>query len=180
MSLLVLENLDPSRQRKLFTLLGVAFRATPLFWVHYVLTLAAGLVLGLAFAPGDTAARLLSGVGYGLLIELAYMLHEIGHILAARACGAPMTANVITATAMINTYTDVQEQPSRVHIIRTLGGPLMNLVVFACALAINASAASHFLNVFAVANLILAGAIAPIPSLDGAVIVRELRSWKAG
>jgi Zn-dependent protease len=93
---------------------------------------------------------------------------------------APMKALIMTATVGVTHFEDEGEQVSRVHVGRSLGGPLLNLAVGVVAVALYLFALdSYFLLFLGIVNLGFGVfTILPIPSLDGSVILRELRDWK--
>lgn len=120
----------------------------------------------------------MAGVGYGLLIMLASFCHGLGHIISSKMAGAPMTKLIGTVTVHTTYYDDKDSEiSSRQHIMRAIGGSSMNFLVGILALVINAFVfQTHFLLLFGVINLLFVGiTISPLPSLDGAVILREMR-----
>ncbi len=180
MSLYVIESLQEAPRRKLFTLLGVEYQATPLAWISLVYPAVIGIIVSfIALSERDVITRILTGIAFGLCINLVYFIHGLGHILSGRLVSAPMQANLITATVFVNQYTDTVEYPSWVHIGRTLGGPIANAIAGVVALVVyNAGLQSPVLGFFAIANLLFTTTILPLPAMDGIVIVRELRDWK--
>ena len=120
------------------------------------------------------------GLGFGLLIILSSFFHGLGHVISSRMVNAPMKALVMTATVGVTHFDDYEEQGSRVHVGRSLGGPALNLILGIIAIAIYLSALdSYFLLFFGIVNLGFGGfTFLPIPSLDGSVILRELRGWR--
>ena len=178
MTLLVLDKIDKESQRKLFSIMGVDVCLSSHGWLHPLLMLIAGIVLAFIFAPvAGMGAKLIAGVGYGVLLIAMLIVHELGHIISSQMVGAPMTSLVLTATVGIGQYEDSEEPSSRVHVGRSLGGPVANLIVGLICLLLFAS--NHYLQFFGAMNLLLAiVAILPIPTLDGAVIFRELRNWR--
>jgi len=171
--LFVREDLASTPRRKLFTLLGVRWEATPRAWQHLVGLLVVGITAAILIRPVDGLV-LQIGVGllYGLIIEASYALHNVGHTLSGRLAGSPMQANLITATRMVNLYDESREQPRRVHLLRALGGPLINILAgLLIALVWWIAGPNHWLEFAAAANLVYGvGALAPIRSLDGGVI----------
>ncbi len=180
MSFFAIESLKETPRRKLFTLLGVEYQATPLAWFSLVYPAVIGLIVSFLVLPqADLLTRILTGIAFGLCINLMYFIHGFGHILSGRLVGAPMQANLITATVYVNHYEDTVEYPSWVHIGRTLGGPIANAIAGIVALLVyNAGLQSPVILFFAIANLLFTLTILPLPSADGEVIVRELRDWK--
>ena len=178
MTLLIVESIEESNLQKKFTLFGVDYYATRYAWLSAPIMLILGIFLALSIAPADeTGAKILIGLGYGLLIIISGFLHGFGHIISSRMVGAPMSREIMTATVSITSYDDDgKELPSRVHFGRAIGGPLMNLILASMILLFE----NHFLEFFGYVHLVLfIATIAPIPSVDGAVIFRELLNWKS-
>jgi Zn-dependent protease len=70
---------------------------------------------------------------------------------------------------------DPADLPDRIHLVRSLGGPIMNLILGLLSLIILGSAHNPALAFFAGANLLIAAIVLlPFPSVDGGVIWREL------
>jgi len=104
------------------------------------------------------------------------VLHSVGHIIGGKLVGHPMDANLVTATRQINIYRGHQGHlPRRVHLGRALGGPVMNLLVGIIALIVGQAVEGQLIDAFGIINLVFAVlAFAPIPTVDGEVIWREL------
>ena len=179
MTILVVENLDRSRQRIMFTFLGVDYFSTPLAWVSMPVSIVVGIIIALIFDPNSQLPQIAIGVGYGFLIMITSFCHGVGHIISSRLVNAPVTSILETATVYLTIYEDTDTQSSRVHIGRALGGPLFNLLLGVTAIAINMFAVqNHFLLFLGIVNLGFGlFTLLPIPTLDGAVIWRELRNW---
>jgi hypothetical protein len=134
----VLENIDPTARRRLFTWWGVEWLATRYAWLSLLTFGAVGLALaallgGRPVAPGFWRA----GLAYGLLFYSTNVVHTLGHVLGGRLVGRPMQANLLTASFDVNVYTgDQSGYTRRVHLGRALGGPLLNLVSGLVSLAL--------------------------------------------
>jgi hypothetical protein len=181
MTLFVVENVEESSQRKLFTFMGVDYLATPRSFLNLPLMALLGIVIAFLFAPVDELLeQVLIGIGYGLLIIVVVQFHDLGHIIGARMVGAPMKSLLMTATVNLTIYEDDSERPSRVHLGRALGGPVFNLLLGLIVIVIYRSGAdNHFILFFGIVNLALVAiTLLPIPSVDGSVILRELRNRK--
>jgi hypothetical protein len=181
MTLFVFESTDMAHQRKLFTVLGADYVMTARTWINPFLMGLVGIMIALIAAPvAGVAAQIVVGVVYGALIMLSSFCHGLGHVLSSQWVNAPVDRLIATATVTVAFYADNTAQPSRVHVGRSLGGPLLNLLIGVIALAMNALVLNtHFLVLFGVVNLVFAGfTLTPIPSVDGAVILRELRNWQ--
>ncbi len=173
----VFEDIETAPRRRLFTLFGVPWTATPSAWQSLVFLTVVGLIIALIFLPGwSLGSRLLFGVIYGLLIKTIYLVHDLGHVLGGKYVGAPMDEALITGTRHINIYRGPQDYPSRVHLSRALGGPLLNIMVGIVGLTIWGIVGGHVLLFFGLGNLLFGlGSFVPVPSVDGEVIWRELR-----
>ncbi len=179
--LFVMEDIDTTPRRDLFTLFGVRWTATPLAWMSLVAQIGLGVVVSVVatFITGGTlVSGLLLGVLWGILITLTASLHSIGHILGGLYVGSPMQENLVTASRQVNIYRhDPATLPSRIHLGRALGGPLLNIIVGLIVLLLLALDGGTNLTLLFFAGINLAiglGAFAPFPSVDGEVIWREL------
>ena len=175
--LMVFENIKTTSRRRLFTLWGVPWLATSWAWASIPFFLGLGIALAVIVQTGDSGEeRLGMGAAYGVLLLLANTLHSVGHIIGGKLVGHPMNANLVTATRQINIYRGHQGHlPRRVHLGRALGGPLMNLAAGLIALIVGQIVAGQLIDAFGWINVIIAlAAFAPIPTVDGEVIWREL------
>lgn len=171
--MLVLEDTGAVRRRRLFALLGVEWLATPYAWLSVPFFAALGTALALAMQRSEhLESRLTAGLVYGALLYLAHVLHSLGHIFSAKWAGAPMQANLLTATFHVNLYHGDQSTISKaVHIKRALGGPALNLLSGLIAVALGVMVQNPFLGFFAFASIAFSVfVLLPIPSLDGGVI----------
>lgn len=181
MTLFVAENIEESNQRRLFSLLGVDYFATARTWMNLPLMATIGIVVTLLFVPTDQLlSQLLVGIAFGFLIIVASFCHGIGHVISSRLVNAPVTSIILTATVNITHYDDTEEQPSRIHVGRALGGPVFNLLLGVIAMGLYSFLVnSRFLLFFGIVNLVFGVfTLLPIPSLDGSVILAELRDWR--
>lgn len=181
MTLFVLEKIDAPRHRKLFTVLGVEYVVTSRAWINPFFWAAFGIAVALVFKPVEpVGSQILVGLGYGILSIIASFGHGFGHIVSARIANAPMKSLVSTATVHVTYYGPEDDLPSRAHIGRALGGPLLGLALGLVSIAAYFVAdENHFILLFGGVNLLFAAmTLSPLPSLDGAVILRELRRWK--
>lgn len=174
MSIFVAEQLDPSAHRRLFTVFGVAYVATRWAWLNLVLLLAAGLTLAAVSGDGGTLALVGRGLVMAALLEVALVVHGLGHIASSRLVGAPMRSMILTATVAITDFSDddaAAPRPRRAHLGRALGGPLLNLAAALFAVVAHAIIGGQPIAVFAAVNGIIGVfTLLPIPSLDGAVL----------
>lgn len=125
----------------------------------------------------------LQRLGVGLLAMLFATFADIGHAMAhtisARLAKAPMD-EILLSSGMPRTLYQNNAVSPRTHIRRSLGGPIFSLIGFTSSLLwwrisphrslshdlAEASLASH--------SFILLGSVAPLPMVDGGIILK----WK--
>lgn len=169
---------------ELFDALGAEWNATKEGLSLLASVIVLGIVVRERLLEESPAGRLLWGAVTGGLIVLAMVLHVIGHIISAHAVGGPLKEVLVTSPPIFSTlYHDKADPPSRVHLGRAVGGPVMNLSVAKIALLLweklnlHTPGQNQLYGTFTYANLILGlVALLPIPSVDGGVIRRELFS----
>jgi Zn-dependent protease len=163
----------------LFTLLEVPFTVNAKSWQFVPPKLVIGVVIALITLPNfPIAERILIGLGYGLLILLTLSLHIIGHILSSRMIDAPVREARITPILIEVHHHDTTEVSTRVHLIRALGGPVMNLGLGVLSLLIWNLTNAHLALAFAVSNFAIGlFVLLPVPTVDGEVIWREVGRW---
>jgi len=169
-------NMDEQSQdyRILFRLLGVPFTITLNSWQFLPPKLVIGLFI--AWVTRDSESAWLAwGIIYGLLLVTVLFFHILGHILISKLVSPPMTEARITPILIQTLYNDTPDTPATAHLIRSLGGPLMNILLgFAAFLALTIST-SPVLFFLCGANFILAFfVLLPLPGIDGEVIWREI------
>lgn len=175
--LMVFEDIQTTPKRRLFSLFGIEWFATPYAWLSVPGFLGAGILLALIGADSlGLTQKLTMGIGYGVILYSANIIHSLGHIFSGKLIAAPMDANLVTATRHINLYYGVQSGFSTwTHIARSLGGPGFNLLAGFISLAIWKASGGFWLSAFANLNVILGlGALMPFPSVDGWVIWGEI------
>src|SRR5574337_780765 len=118
-------------KRVLLTVLDVPVTVTAQSWLHAVSRLLLGIVVGWLLHAGASFGEWLAyGLLYGVLFLSVQPLHLLGHVLGSRMVAPPMNEARITPLAILTLYrNDPAELPGRVHLIRSLGGPLMNILV---------------------------------------------------
>lgn len=125
----------------------------------------------------------LQRLGVGLLAmplaTFADIGHAMAHTISARLAGAPMD-EILLSSGMPRTLYEDNDVPPQTHIRRSLGGPVFSLVGFTLSLLwhrtsrpgtlsrdlADASLAGH--------SFILLGSVAPLPMVDGGIILK----WK--
>lgn len=125
----------------------------------------------------------LQRLGVGLLAMPVAFLADVGHAMAhtigAQLAGAPMD-EILLSSGMPRTLYQDNAVPPQTHIRRSLGGPIFSLIGFSLSLLwhflsqpgslsrdlADASLAGH--------SFILLGSVAPLPMVDGGIILK----WK--
>lgn len=154
--------------------------AQPDFWpAPVLLTGVLAWVAGLRKPERSWPQRL--GVAL-LAMPLAFFAdvgHAMAHTISARLAHAPMD-EILLSSGMPRTLYRDNNLPPRTHIRRSLGGPIFSLVGFSLSLLwhlfssrgslsrdlADASLAGH--------SFILLGSLAPLPMVDGGIILK----WK--
>jgi hypothetical protein len=177
----VFEDLETEQPRRLLRAFGVDWMASPRAWVAPVWMVVVGIVIGLvADSPATVDKRFLLGLAYGVLILASILVHYLGGVVAGRLVEAPMCEVVFTATLAYNVYDECREYPSRVHLIRGLGEPAANLILGAVMLGLYVSGNnSHVVFFLAILNLcFFIVAMAPLPTMHGGVVLKNLDAWR--
>lgn len=168
-------------QMKLFEFMGLTFYGTPLLIVGILF--AWGLFAGLAIALFDipTGEAILGGLLLAFLNEFGEIWHQVGHAIAARRTGYPMTGVKLWLTIGTSLYPkDEPELPGKTHIQRALGGPMFSLIL-AVIVGVIALALQPFdetpgwIGLFSFVNMLgvfVIGAMMPLGISDGSTILR--------
>ena len=161
----------------IITFAGIPFTADEQSWQFVPPKLIIGIIVAFITLPDiPLLNRVLTGLFLGGLLILVLALHIVGHILSSKLVAPPMTEARITP-ALIETryHDDPADVTSQVHMVRSLGGPIMNFALGGCSLIILNSTYNPVLAFFAWANLAIGVIVMlPLPSVDGGVIWREL------
>jgi hypothetical protein len=125
----------------------------------------------------------LQSLGVALLAMPVALFADVGHAMAhtvsARLAGAPMD-EILLSSGMPRTLYQNNAVPPQIHIRRSLGGPIFNLTGFTLSLLwwriSPPGSLSHDLAEASLAghSFILLGSIAPLPMVDGGIILK----WK--
>lgn len=106
-------------------------------WVAFGISwVVAAILSGWAFSL-QLAGAILGGFGIALLHWVALLVHHMGHALAARTTGYPMTGVLLWGWLGTSLYPrEEPELPPSVHLRRAMGGPISStLIGFAAAMA---------------------------------------------
>lgn len=174
------ENVSLPMGTTLYRFNGVPVVAQPDFWPAPVML--TGLLVWIAGLRKPERSWL-QRLGVGLLAMPIALFADIGHAMAhtisARLADAP-TDEILLSSGMPRTLYENNEVPPQTHIRRSLGGPIFSLTGFTLSLLwrrmsqpgslsrdlAEASLAGH--------SFILLGSIAPLPMVDGGIILK----WK--
>lgn len=173
---LVFEDVASTSRHRLFALLGVEWVATRYAWIEPLFFTSLGLFgSAIARSASPPSGRLIQGLGWGLFLYLCNAVHSLGHIIFGRAVGAPMNANLLTATRDVSLYEDDRRTVSdHVRAVRAMGGPAANLALGALVLGLAHSLGSDWLSMCGYLSLgVAAWTLMPVPTLDGWIL------WKA-
>lgn len=164
-------------KRVSFTLMDVPFTADEQSWQFVSPKFFIGIVVAFITLPDlPLLERILTGLFFGGLLILVLALHIMGHILSSKLVTPPMTEAHITPILIETRYNDDPvDVTSQVHLVRSLGGPVMNFVLGGISLIILDNMHIPALAFFAGANLVIGVLVLlPFPSVDGGVIWREI------
>lgn len=175
------ENRNMVRQRKAFTIANVDCLVTPFAWLSIPLFLLLGVACAVAMLSGHKIGEYLqTGIAYGLLLYLSNIFHTVGHAIAGKIVGSPGGAVRVTSTVHINYHQcDPAICTKWTHIGRSLGGPLVNLLIGCVVLLLVGRTGPKWIVFLGIANLIVGiFLLLPIPRLDGWVIWGELLGFR--
>ncbi len=171
--LLVFENLRTTPRRRLWTLFGVEWLATPYAGLSPFFFGVLGIATALFGHPeGSLSYRLLTGVAYGMMLYACNTIHSLGHIVGGALLGARMNALLLTATRDVNVYLAARaDVPLPVRMGRAVSGPAMNLLAGGALTLGGQMLHTGWLRVFGWFNLgVGLWTLCPVPTIDGWVI----------
>jgi len=171
--LLVVEDIHAPTRKRLFTFGGVSVEATRYAWLAVPGYIAVGVLFAaLGRFGGSLSTALLTGSALGAGLYLTNSIHSLGHIVAGRIVGSPMDVLLLTATRDVTLYASTTGSPTkRARIVRSLGGPVFNLLAGAAAFAAAVIFTSEWVRFLSLANVAVGlWTLCPVPTLDGWVI----------
>ena len=182
----IIEDIDTVRRIPIGRFWGVKLLITPITWMGPFVFFGLHFLLNLWNSQPSLADRLYQSVLFTIAVEITTVLHALGHIISGKMVHSAMDELLITATRDVNLYHGDQKLiPSHVHLIRSLGGPVFNLIVAGLSSMLAVGVAAGFWSRLSTSlistNLFFGfGGFLPLPSVDGEVIWRELlRSIRA-
>jgi Zn-dependent protease len=176
----IIEDIDTVRRIPIGRFWGVGLLITPITWLGPFVFFGLHFLLNLLNSHPSITDRLYQSMLFTIAVEITTVLHALGHIISGKMVHSAMDELLITTTRDVNLYHGDQKLiPSHVHLIRSLGGPVFNLIVAGLLSAVAAGIAPGFWSGL-LASLISTnrffgfGGFLPLPSVDGEVIWREL------
>lgn len=176
----ILEDIDTARRIPIGRFWGVRLLITPLTWLGPFVFFGLYFLINLLNTSLGLTDRLYQSLLFTIAVEVTTVLHAFGHILSGKMVHSAMDELLITATRDVNLYHgDQRVIPGHIHLIRSLGGPVFNLLVAWLLSALAIGLVPGFWSAL-VASLISTnhffgfGGFLPLPSVDGEVIWREL------
>jgi Zn-dependent protease len=176
----ILENLETVRKIPLGKFWDVNILVTSWTWLGPFVYFALYYIFNLLNFNLSLNERLAQAFFFALAIEITTAIHAFGHIVSGKLVNSAMDELLITALRDVNRYHGDQSQiKGTTHLVRALGGPVINLIVAGFCVYIARSIPSGFwsnLNASLISvNLFFGlGGFLPIPSVDGQVIWREI------
>ena len=176
----IIEDIDTVRRIPIGQFWGVKLFITPITWLGPFVFFGLHFLINLLSPDLSLPDRLYQSLLFTIAVEITTVLHAFGHILSGKMVNSAMDELLITATRDVNLYHGDQHIiPGYVHLVRSLGGPVFNLIVAGLLTFFVAGVSSGFWSGL-VASLISTnlffgfGGFLPLPSVDGEVIWREL------
>ncbi len=109
---------------------GLRLTAHPSAWLTLLVIWAVLAVIGVSVLNLPVGAAVVGGLVAAVLHYASEMVHQLGHSIAARQTGYPMSGVAFWGPLGLSVYPkDEPALPGRVHIKRALGGPLLSLVL---------------------------------------------------
>jgi Zn-dependent protease len=176
----IIEDVDTVPRIPIGRFWGVNLLVTPITWVGPFVFFGLHLLLNLLNFHLSITERLYQSLLFTIAVEITTVLHAFGHILSGKMVHSAMDELLITATRDVNLYHGDQRLiPGHVHLVRSLGGPVFNLLIAGLCLVFAPLIApgfwSNLLASLISTNLFFGfGGFVPLPSVDGEVIWREL------
>jgi hypothetical protein len=173
---------------RLGTIYGVKITARPSAIIASIALWAVATEVATAFFHASLAAGIVQGLVVTLIHWPSDLLHQLGHAIAARSTGYPMSGLRLWFLLSSGLYPlDEPELPARTHVRRALGGPTMSLIgaiVAGLIVWLMSSAGSPYtwIAVFAFLDNLLIftlGAFLPLGFTDGSTLLRLWRNRNA-
>lgn len=179
----IIEDIKTTPRIRIGTFWGVTVLFTTWAWMGPFVFFGLHFLLNLLNTRLPLDQRLNQSIYFVIAVELVNALHAFGHIISGKMVGSAMDELLITTTRDVNLYHGDQSQiPGYVHLVRSLGEPIVNILVgiFCIFLAkwIPPGFWTGVNNSMITTNLFVGlGSLLPVPSVDGQVIWREIINW---
>jgi hypothetical protein len=176
----IIEDIDTVRRIPIGRFWGIRLLVTPITWLGPFVFFGLYFLINLLDSNLSLADRLYQSLLFTIAVEITTVLHAFGHILSGKMVNSAMDELMITTTRDVNLYHGDQSIiPSHIHLIRSLGGPVFNLIVVGLLTVLAPYTVPGFwfglvASLISVNSFFGFGSFLPIPSVDGEVIWREL------
>lgn len=176
----IIEDLETTPRIPIGSFWGVRLLVTPLLWLGPLVFFGLHFALNLLNPALTFGERVTQSLIFTVVVEITTVFHAFGHILSGKLAGSPMDELLMATTRDVNIYHGDQSAiPGRVHLMRSLGGPVFNLIAagvfWLIAPGVGPGLASAVIASLISTNAFFGlGGLLPIPSVDGFVIWREL------
>lgn len=176
----IIEDIKTVQRIRIGRFWGVTIWVTALKWLGPLVFFSLHFLINLLNTQLVLADRLYQSLIFAIAVEITTMLHAFGHILSGKMVRSAMDELLITTTRDVNLYHgDQSVVPGYVHLVRSLGGPVLNLLVAGIFIFLSPTIAQGFssdlLKSLIGTNLFFGvGSFFPIPTVDGEVIWREI------
>jgi len=174
------EDTDTVRRIPIGQFWGVTVLITPYTWLGPFIFFGLYFLLNLINVELSLTERLNQAMFFTIAVEITTVLHAFGHILSGKMVNSSMDELLIATTRDVNLYHGDQSLlPGTIHLVRSLGGPLFNLLVAGICYAVIPLVIPVFWSTLLASlvstNLFFGiGGFLPIPTVDGEVIWREI------
>src|SRR5688572_16454675 len=126
----IIEDIDMVRRIQIGRFWGVNLLITPITWLGPFVFFSLHLLLNLLNTRLTLTDRLYQSMLFTIAVESTTVLHALGHIITGKIVHSAMDEVSITATRDVNLYHGDQSiVPGHVHLVRSLCGPVFNLIV---------------------------------------------------
>src|SRR5688572_5506786 len=126
----ILEDIDTVRRIPIGRFWGITLLITPLTWLGPLVFFGLHILLNLLNSDLSLPDRLYQALLFTIAVVITTVLHAFGHILSGKMINSAMDELLITATRDVNLYHGDQSLiPGHVHLVRSLGGPVFNLII---------------------------------------------------
>lgn len=176
----IIEDIDTVKRIPVGRFWKITLLITPFTWLSPFVFFGLHFFLNLINYKLGLTERLYQALFFTIAVEIANGIHALGHILIGKIVHSAMDELLITTTRDVNLYHgDQRLVPGYIHLVRSLGGPILNLLAAGIFYVFAPVTNQVFLNglfssLISTNFFIGLGSFLPIPSVDGSVIWREI------